>query len=284
MQLKTAFLSLILLICPWALCYGQLSFLGVNGERGYSAMRGTYRWDLDNNFVFTPSYEFYRMSDDKTMEETGATHRYGLKGLYDFSDAWSAYGQFYWQPKAVGSRALSGYGGMIWHPFYRTAWLKNPFLEARLGTVHYKTQVDRNGMPLSHPFDETELNLMLRTGGEVGPWDLKASWYKVLQYKDPVPPTVSFNWADIPFMTAVVQGFLQNAAAVHISYPSRLVTPFVSAVRYEYATSQRPATAVGAGLNVRYERMAFAGGVEVFEPRREENRKTFFSVLVEVDF
>lgn len=284
MQLKTAFLSLILLICPWALCYGQLSFLGVNGERGYSAMRGTYTWDLDNNFIFTPSYEFYRMSDNIKMEETGATYRYGLKGSYDFSDEWLAYGQFYWQPDAVGSRAVSGYGGVVWYPFYRQGWIKNPFVEARLGIVHYKTWVDRNGALLSSPFDQMEQNIMLRTGAQAGPWDLKVSWHKVLQYKDPIPPAISFNWADIPFMTAVVQGFLQNAAAVRVSYPTRVVTPFLSAVRYQYATVASPATAVGLGLNIRYEDTSFSGGIEVFEPRREENRKTFFSVSVEIDF
>ena len=284
MLLKTAFLSFILLICPWALCYGQLSFLGVNGERGYSAVRGTYRWDLDNNFIFTPSYEFYRMSDNKEVEETGSTYRYGLKGSYDFSDAWQIYGQFYWQPRAVGNRACSGYGGVVWRPFYRKGWVKNPFLETRLGTVRYKTWVDKNGAALTQPFGETEYNLLLRAGAEAGPWDLKASWHKVLQYKNQVPPTLSFNWADIPFMTAVVQGFLQNATALHISYPTRLVTPFVSAARYQYAASARPATAVGAGLHIHYAETTFSGGVEVFEPRREDNRKTFFSVSVEVDF
>ena len=63
MRLKTAFLSLALLICPCALCYGQLSFSGVNGERGYAALRAYYRLDLDNGFVFTPMYGYYRMTD-----------------------------------------------------------------------------------------------------------------------------------------------------------------------------------------------------------------------------
>ena len=284
MQLKTAFLSLILLVCPWALCYGQLSFLGVNGERGYSAVRGIYKWDLDNNFILTPSYEFYRMSDNKDVEKTGATYRYGLKTSYDFSDAWRVYTQFFWQPSAVGYRAFSGYGAVVWQPFYRLNFVKNPFVEARIGVARYKTWVDRNGMVLARPFHETEINSMLRAGAELGHCQLQASWHKVLQYKNRVPASVSFSWADIPFMTAVVQGFLQNASALRVSYPTRLVTPFVSAARYEYASSAHPSTALGAGLNVHYGETTFSGGVEVFEPRREENRKTFFSVSVEVDF
>ena len=284
MLLKTAFLSLVLLVCPWALCYGQLSFLGVNGERGYSALRGSYKWDLDNNLVLTPSYEFYRMSDNKDVEKTGAAYRYGLKSAYDFSDNWRGYAQFFWQPKAVGNKALGGYGGIVWYPFYREGKIKNPYVEARLGTVHAKIWADKNGTPLAYPFPETETNLLVGAGAEAGAWNLKASWQKVLQYKNRVPSSVALNWADIPFMTAVVQGFLQNAAALHISYPTRLVTPFVSAARYQYASSGRPATAVSAGLNIRYADAAFSGGIEVFEPRREENRKTFFSVSVEMDF
>lgn len=284
MQLKDVFLSLVLLVCPCALCYGQLSFLGVNGERGYSAMRASYKADLDNNFIFTPSYEFYRMSDNRDMEKTGATYRYGLKSSYDLSDAWRVYTQFFWQPRAVGNKSFAGYGGVVWSPFYRYGVVKNPFAQVRFGAVRYKTWVDAGGNALAQPFEETEKNVMLGAGTDVGPWNLKASWHKVLQYKNQVPQQVSFSWADIPFMTAVVQGFLKNAAALKVSYPARYVTPFVSAVRYQYATSSRPATAVEAGLNVHYGETTFSGGIEVFEPRREENRRTFFSVSVEVDF
>lgn len=284
MQLKTAFLSFALLVCPCALCYGQLSFLGVNGERGYSAMRSVYVWDLDNNLVFTPSYEFYRQSDDSEVEKTGSVHRYGLKSAYDLSDNWNVYTRVFVQPKAVGNEGLSYYTGMVWFPFYRYGLLKNPFIDIRLGQARYRTQINTEGNSLEDRYKQVDTNLQVATGAELGPWNLKASWHKVIQYNNRIRKDVSFNWADIPFMTAVVQGFLREAAAVRVSFPTYLLTPYASAVRYEYAETGRPALAVNAGLQLKWDETTFAGGIEVFEPRREENRKTFFSMSVEIDF
>ncbi|MCQ2410701.1 MAG: hypothetical protein MJ053_04255, partial [Elusimicrobiaceae bacterium] len=175
MQLKTAFLSFILLICPCAFCYGQISFLGVNGERGYSAMRAAYAWDLDNNFIFTPSYEFYRQSDEPDVEKTGSTYRYGLKSSYDFFDAWQVYTHAFWQPMAVGNQAASYYAATVWQPFYRWGIMKDPFVEFRLGQTHYKTRVDRDGAALPSAFKQTDTSMSVRGGSEIGPWNLKAA-------------------------------------------------------------------------------------------------------------
>ncbi len=284
MQLKTAFLSFILLICPCAFCYGQISFLGVNGERGYSAMRASYVWDLDNDFIFTPSYEFYRQSDAPDVEKTGSTYRYGLTGSYDFSDVWRVYLRGLWQPQAVGNKALRYETGGVWRPFYRYGLFKNPFLDVRLGWAHYQTRLDTSGNALAQVYTQEETNTQLRLGTEVGPWNLKAAWHKVIQYNHPVEPGIEFSWADIPFMTAVVQGFLREATALQVSFPTRFITPYATAVRYRYAQSDRPAVAVGTGLRLKWEKTSLTGGVEVFEPRRQETRKTFFSMSVEVDF
>ena len=48
-------LTLVLLVCPWVYSYGQLHFASVHGERGYAAMRGVGRLDLDNGLILTPS-------------------------------------------------------------------------------------------------------------------------------------------------------------------------------------------------------------------------------------
>lgn len=284
MLLKTACLSFILLICPLALCYGQVSFLGVNGERGYSAARASYLLDLDNNFIFTPTYEFYRQSDEADVEKTGSTYRYGLRGSYDFSDAWRSYAQIFWQPLAVGNRAVSYYVGGVWYPFYRWGMLKDPFLDVRFGQAREQVHINTSGNSLAQVYKQIETSTQVRAGAEVGPWNLKAAWHKVIQYNNRVRPDVSFSWADIPFMTAVVQGFLREAAALRVSYPTYLITPYVEAARYRYASSSRPAAAVGAGLEVKWGDTSIAGGVEIFEPRREESRRTFFSMSVEVDF
>lgn len=284
MQLKTALLSFALLVCPFACCNGQVSFLGVNGERGYSAMRASYVWDLDNNFIFTPSYEFYRQSDAPDVEETGATYRYGLRGSYDFSDAWRGYLQGFFLPEAVGNRGVSYFVGGNFHPFYRSGIIKDPFVDVRIGQARTRTRVDSSGAWLEEPYKQRETNVRVETGADVGPWNLKAAWHKVIQYSNPVRPGISFSWADIPYMTAVVQGFLRSATALHVSYPTYLLTPYASAVRYEYAETGRPAIAVNAGLKLKQGPFSFSGGIEVFEPRREETRKTFFSMSVEVDF
>ncbi len=284
MQLKTAFLSFALLVCPCALCYGQLSFLGVNGERGYSAMRGRYVWNLDNNFILTPSYEFYRPDDDPEQEEIGTTHRYGLRVSYDFTDDWTGYAQTLYQPSAVNNTGISYYAGGIWHPFYRWGFLTDPFLEARFGRAHYRIEDDDIGGAMDGTYRQRETNVQLRAGAVLGPWNLKTAWHKVIQYSNYADPDIWFSWADIPFMTAVVQGFLYEAVAAQISFPTRFLTPYATFVRYQYAGDDSWESAVNAGMRFQWERTSFSGGVEVFEPRREESRRTFFSMSVEIDF
>ena len=284
MRFKTAILSLLILICPCALCYGQLSFSGVNGERGYAAMRGVFKWDLDNGFFLTPSYEYYRMSDEKDVEETGTTHRYGLQGAYELTDDWKLMAGGFWQPSAVGYKSVRYEGGLSWQPFYRWKMLKNPQLSVGVGQGYSTSYVNVRGERLAQPFKEVETYLKAQATADLAHWNAKAVWHKVLQYSNPARPDVSFSWADIPFMTAVVQGFLREASAVQVSYKTNFITPYASAVRYQYAQASSPATAVNAGLNVRWGQTIVSGGVEVFEPRREENRKTYFSMSVEIEF
>ena len=284
MQLKTAFLSFILLICPCAFCYGQISFLGVNGERGYSAMRAVYVGDLDNDFIVTLSYEFYRQSDAPDVEKTGSTYRYGLTGAYDFSEAWRVYLRGFWQPRAVGNKALTWDTGAVWYPFYRYGILKEPFIDVYVGHTRYETTLNAWGSALADAYRQEEIHAHVQTGTGIGPWNLKGAWHKVIQYNHPPEPGIAFSWADIPFMTAIVQGFLREAAALRVSYATRIITPYATAVRYQYAQTSQPAVAVGAGLQVKWGETSLTGGVEVFEPRREETRKTFFSMSVEVDF
>ena len=284
MRVKTAILSLILLICPLALCYGQLGFSGVNGERGYAAMRGIFKWDLDNGFFLAPSYEYYRMSDEKGVEETGTTHRYGLQGSYELSDSWKILAGTSWQPTALGYKAVHYYTGLSWLMFYQWWVLKNPQLSIKAGQGRYRTHVTTTGETLATPFVEVETNLVTETAVDIGRWNLQGSWQKVLKYSEHPPRDVSFSWADIPFMTAVVQGFLREAAAARVSYRTRFITPYASLVRYQYAQASNPAAAVNAGLHIHWGETTLSGGVEVFEPRREANRKTYFSMSVEVEF
>lgn len=284
MRLKNALISLVLLICPCALCYGQLSFSGVNGERGYSAMRGYFRADLDNGFVLTPYYEYYRQTD-KEYDESGSISRYKLAGSYELNDDWLLMASAFWQPTAAGYRAVGYSAGVQWKPFYRWGLLKNPLLGADFGQNRYKTYVDKMGNDLSSAFHQVETFALVQAQTELAAWDLKATWQKVIQYKNSrFPANVTFGWADIPFMTAVIQGFIKDAAAVRVSYRTSFITPYASVGRYNYAERKGTALAVSAGMRINWGRTSLSGGVEVFEPRREANRKTYFSMSAEVDF
>ncbi len=284
MRLKNALISLVLLICPCALCYGQLSFSGVNGERGYAAMRGFYKADLDNGFVFTPQYGYYRQTD-KEYDESGSTSRYGLAGSYELNDALLFAASGFWQPTAIGYRAVGYEAGAVWRPFYRKGILKNPVLAGYAGQGRYKTSVDTMGNPLVDSFHQVETYARAEASADLRAWNLKASWQKVIQYNNRhLTPDVTFSWADIPFMTAVIQGFIKESAAVRFSYQTDFITPYAVLGRYRYAERSDAALAVSAGMRVNWGRTSLSGGVEVFEPRREANRKTYFSMSAEVDF
>lgn len=284
MRLKTAILCLFVLICPCALCYGQLSFSGVNGERGYAAFRGAYKLDLDNGFVLTPRYGYYRMSD-KEIDEAGSTSRYGLTGSYELSDSWQVLAGGFWQPQAVGYQAVGYQAGLMWEPFYRAWQFKNPVLKATSGQTRYRTYVDKMGRDLADgSFSQIETAADAEASVEAGSWQLKAAWHKVIKYSSRQPQDVTFSWADIPFMTAVVQGFIKEAAAVRVSYKTELLTPYVSLARYRYAELSDTAAAVSAGIHLHVWEMSLSGGIEVFEPRREANRKTYFSMSADVQF
>ncbi len=284
MRFKAVVLSLLILVCPCALCYGQLSFSGVNGERGYSAMRAVFRWDSDAGIILTPSYEYYRMDDDPDVEKTGTAQRYGLRGAYELTDDWQIFAGTYWRPPSVGDRGVQYFTGIRWAPFYKSTLFSNPQVSLQVGQGRYKVWVDSLHRGLPDPFKEVETNMAVQGSIDVGHWNLKGAWQKVLKYSTPQREDVSFSWADVPFMTAVIQGFIRDAAALRISYQTPIVSPYATYVRYQYGAADDPSAAVNAGLFLRWGETVISGGVEVFEPRQENNRRTFFSMSVEVPF
>ncbi len=281
MRLKTALVSLLLL-CPCALCYGQLRFASVGGKGGYSAMRANYRADLDNGWILIPQYGYYRMSD-KEVDQAGSTSRYGLETHYELTDNLEWLAQGVWQPRAVGYEAVLYNTGVYWEPFYYWEGIKNPFIVAKVGQARSRSYVDATGRDLADgAFHEVATSLQTALSADVKNWNLQATWQKVIKYNHRVPEQVTFSWAEVPYMTAVLQGYIEDAFGVRFSYQAPLVTPYISAVRYHYYQRKVAATAVSAGLRVKLWDVELLGGVEVFEPRREENRKTYFSLSVEM--
>ncbi len=274
---------LIVLICPCALCYGQLSFSGVNGEKGYAALRGQYKLDLDNGVVLTPQYGYYRRSD-KEEDEAGSTSRYGLKAAYELTDDWILDVQTRWVPLTLGFQSVEYAARAAWRPFYRWGALKEPEVSLQAGQTRYDVYSDSEGADLPRKFALVETFARGEAFVQGGNLRLRGGYQKVIKYSSQPAAGITSNWADIPFMVAVVQGFVKEAAAVHVSYPTRMVTPYASLARYKYADKRDFAAAVSAGLALHFWDMDFSGGVEVFEPKREANRKTYFSMSVEAKF
>ena len=115
-------------------------------------------------------------------------------------------------------------------------------------------------------------------------WRLKGTWQKVIKYSSRVPENVTFSWAEVPYMTAVLQGFIKDCTALHLSYRTDLITPYVSVARYHYDQRRTVAGAISTGVHIHLWDVVVTGGIEVFEPRREENRKMYFSLSAEVPF
>ena len=282
MRLKIALVSLLLL-CPYALCYGQLRFASVGGESGYSAMRAQYTADLDNNWILIPQYGYYRMSD-KDPDEPGSTSRYGLEARYELTDTWSLLANTTLQPQSLGYEGIIYQGGFIWKPFYYWAGLKHPVLTARFGQSRSRSYVDNQGRNLEGgPFRQVGTHAELETSVDIkNRWNLQATWQKVIKYSSRVPANVTFSWAEVPYMTAVLQGYIKDSLGTRISYQTDFITPYVSFVRYHYDIHRAVANAVSAGLHIKLWDAEVTGGIEIFEPRREENRRTYFSLSVDI--
>ena len=281
MRLKTALVSL-LLFCPCALCYGQLRFASVGGENGYSAMRAEYQADLDNGFVFIPRYGYYRMSD-KEIDEAGSTSRYGLGIRYELTDALHVLAQATLQPQTLGYEALLYRGGLSWSPFYYWQGIKNPVLTLQAGQERYRSYVDDNGKELQEgSFRQIGTSLWTEAEFDVKMFHLQVAWQKVLKYSSRVPSNVTFSWAEVPYMTAVLQGYIQTSYAIRVNYPTQFISPYVSMARYRYENYRKDSSAISAGLHVVLWGVEVSGGIEVFEPRREERKKTYFSLSVEM--
>ena len=281
--IKTLSAVLVILVCPCAFCYGQLSFSGVNGEKGYAALRGQYKLDLDNGLVLTPEYGYYRRSD-KEEDEAGSTSRYGLQASYDVTDDWTAYALARGVPLALDFQSIEYAAGVRWVPFYKKGMFKAPLLGLQAGQIRYDVYSDALDNPLEHAYSPTETFARAEAETYARKLRLRGIYRKVIKYSSQPPSGVSTNWADVPFMVAVVQGFIKESSALQLAYPTRNITPYASWVRYKYADHRAFATAVSAGIALHFWDMDFSGGVEVFEPKRQANRKTYFSMTVESKF
>ena len=283
MRFVTAFIYLVLLICPCALCYGQVSFSSVNGERGYAAMRGSFRWELDNGLVLIPSGGYYRRSDSEE-DENGAAGKVALETQYAVNDdlTWQL-GGFY-IPRRLGYEASGYYGGATYNLCYRCGIFKEPFVRVLAGQTFYDLTAYADGRDYGGHFHSFATQAGAELGSEIGKFFLQAHYDKVIKYNHTPPDNIVSNWTEIPFMTAVVQGFVRDVIAAKLSYRTRWITPYGVYARYKYMTRSHDTISVAGGVAVHWGQTTLSGGVEVFEQNQEQNRKTYFSMSVSTEF
>ena len=205
MRLKTALISGILILCPFALCYGQISFATVSGKNGYSAMRGSYRWEEDNGLIWIPRFGYFRFFDNADFD--GSYFRAGLDLSYDLNDDWSLQIGGFLQPPNQGEQAYGYKAGATWQPFYYWNGLKNPFVRGAVFQTRHRIENHLNSdVAANQMFKEVETGTEVEVGTDFFKWGFKAQWNKVLKYNNKQGPFVDSAWAEVPFLTAVIKG------------------------------------------------------------------------------
>ena len=276
-------LTFVLLVCPWVVSYGQLHFAGVNGERGYAALRGSYRLDLDNGFILTPAVGYYRMSD-KEEDEAGATTKFALSAAYEITDNLVADVVGAYIPRRLGFENWIYGAGLTYTLCYRCGPLKNPYIRAQGGQALYDITDDRTGQALPSRFKTTATAASLEAGSELGKFWFQARYDKVIKYTHKPPQGVTSNWTEIPYMTAVVQGFISDMAAARVAYRTRWISPYAVYARYKYLEYSDYTISVAGGLALHLGQATISGGVEIFEQNRQDHRKTYFFMSASTEF
>lgn len=282
MPYKALFLF-VWLVCPWVYAYGQLHVSSVNGEKGYAAMRGSYVLDLDNGFVLHPSGGYYRMSD-KEEDDPGATGKAALAVEYAWNDNLTLSLDGHYVPRRLGFKA-AGYGaGAQYTLCYRCGPLKYPYMRVHVGQTFYSIYAHYDGQQYPRGFSSTANTAWAEWGSEVGKFFIQARYDKVIKYSNKPPDTVRSHWTDIPFMTAVMQGFVRDIAAARVAYRTPWLTPYGVYARYKYLARSEDTISVAGGLALHVGQTTLSGGVEIFEQNQKQNRKTYFSVAASTEF
>ena len=283
MRVITAFVYLVLLICPCALCYGQVSFSSVNGERGYAALRGSFVMPLDNGLTLIPSGGYYRITDSEE-DETGAGGKMALEGQYEIGNPLLLRAGGSYIPRRLGFEATEYYLGAQYALCYRCGVLKNPYAGLTVGQTFYDLTAYADGTSYGGHFHTSAVRTGIEAGSEVGKFFVQARYDKVIKYSHRPPENIVSNWTEIPFMTAIVQGFIRDVSAVKLSYRTRWIAPYAVYARYKYTTRSKDTISVAGGISIHWGQSTLSGGVEIFEQNREENRKTYFSMAASTEF
>ena len=278
-----ALLLFVLMVCPLAFCYGQFHFATVNGDDGYVAMRGDYRLDLDNGFILLPTVGYYRMSD-REEDESGATTKFALNVRYEISDNLLLSAGAEYIPERLGFQEVAYGIGAKYNLCYHCGIFSRPYVKINAGQARYRIDAYATGAPLGYVFKTVANAATAEAGTEIGPFFVQARYDKVIKYSDKPNEEVAGNWTDIPFMTAVVQGFVRDIAAARVAYRTKWITPYVVYSRYKYLLGSDYTVSVAGGLALTVGETTLTGGVEIFEQNHKDQRKTYFSLSASTQF
>lgn len=266
--MKKLFLCLVLLTCPIAFSFGQLSVSGVTGNNDYSAVRASYNLSLPlTPMSITPKFAMYEQNGMNTM------YQYGLAAnittpFYDLLQVGAEGG---YTPKA------NDYSNYFWD-VHAALSLQNflfkfiPLEEVKAG-VGYKT--------IYHSFyspdtDVTEQDIYMFLYQKTGGFDASLTYTKALDFSgDKVGVPL---WLDIPGFTAVYEGYLDHSLTLDAGYTYKFIRPyagytFIKTDNYPSTDSAR----LGVILNVFM--VDVNASVEWFNfTQNTSDRQTFFSL------
>ena len=274
-------LLLVLLLCPCAYCSGQTSFSSVNGKGGYAVMKGSWIWGLDNGITLVPFGGYYQPSD-KEEAEPYSTAKAGLQVYYDVSDATQVFLGGDYIPQRAGFERISYLLGFKTELCYHCGIFTHTYIQLGAGQVFYR--ITPYGDIYPRGFRTQTPLAVLQAGTDIGKFTLQVRYDKLIKYTHRPPEDMVSYWTEIPFMTAIVQGFVSDVSAAKVSYRTRWITPYGVFARYQYITDGKYMTAWGAGLSLHWRKTTLSGGLENFESDSEATRKNYFSFSASMEF
>ena len=283
MRFITALVNLVLLICPCALCYGQVSFSSIVGEGGYGAFKGAARWEMDNGIAFVPFVGYYRPSDSEEDEEF-TMGKGGVEVRYDTGNSTAVFLWGDFVPMQIGFERISYQAGMEYQICYHCGVVKNLYMRLGVGQVFYKVTKYVDTAEYPGGFHAQTPLLTGRLGTELGPMELQFEYEKLIKYSHQPPEDIMASWTDIPLMTTVTQGYVSNVFVGKWSYHTRLVSPYVIWGTYKYVVGGRHKDTYGAGLSLHWNKVTVSGGIENIASNWEDSRQNYFSLSASTEF
>lgn len=273
--MKKLFFLFVLLVCPIAFCFGQLSVSGVAGNNDYSAMRATYDWSPLPlvPLTITPKFNMYGQNGMDTMYQYGL----GAKAQMPFYDLLEVGVDGAYTPKA------NDYSNYYWDA-YAALNIENLFfhilpLDALKVGLGYRTIYHSFYFPAD--YDITEQDIYTFLYAKKGGFDMNIQYSKAIDFNNDKNNTVPL-WLDVPGFTAVNQGYLDYALGADLGYTYKIVRPYAG---YTYVKIDNAPSTDDArlGVIVSVLMINFNASVEWFDlSKNAGNRQTFYSLTAGV--